>query len=275
MEPVAIAVLNQKGGVGKTSTCVSIAGALAYEGRRVLLIDNDPQASMSRGFFGPNAVANLPREATLAAIYDDTPSITPASLIVETGIAGLDIVPTSRRHFEPYNFNPPDRAPYDFRRLRQFVSEISEYEVILIDCPPNLYFCSWAALMAADYVIVPTPPEEYGAQGLSDTNEMIVEARHYNPTLRLLGYLITMYERDGATHRLYRAGFREAFGDLLFENVVPRSKHFPAAYHERKPLSHYRTLSGAGRAMFTLAHEVLGRIERIRSESHERDVAHG
>jgi chromosome partitioning protein len=205
-----------------------LAWALARQGHRVLLIDNDPQGSLSRGFFGTQAVERLSKESTLAALYDKAPSATPGTLIVRTEFKNIDLVPTSQE-YDPYNINPPHAAPYDFEALRRFIAATHGYEFVLIDSPPNLYFCSWSALLAADYAIVPVQTEDFGVQGLVDVIGVIEEAGRYNPGLRILGYLITMYDRRRATHRDYAADLRAAYPDAVFDQVIPDSALFTAS----------------------------------------------
>src|SRR4051812_41955811 len=144
-----ITMLNQKGGVGKTSTCHHLAGTLAQLGRRVLLVDNDPQASLTQGFWGPLATRQLPAEKTITAVYrGDMPF--PDALIRPTGIESVDLVPGSRYATE-FNVPMPHRSPaQDQACLRDFLAEIRDvYNMVLIDCPPNLHMASWAALTAS------------------------------------------------------------------------------------------------------------------------------
>jgi chromosome partitioning protein len=147
-----IVLLNQKGGVGKTSTCHHLAGTLAQAGKRVLLIDTDPQASLTQGFWGPQTTRGLDPETTIAAVLaGDEPF--PGQVIRPTGIEGIDLVPGSRR---ANSLNVPDphlADPESQGRLRDFLDrEVrAAYDLILVDCPPNLCMCSWASLTAADW----------------------------------------------------------------------------------------------------------------------------
>ncbi len=274
MPATTIAMLNKKGGVGKTSSCFHLAGALAKLKYRVLLIDNDPQGSLSRGFFGTEAVESLPKEATLAALYDDAIPAGPETLIVQTEFKNIDIVPTSQE-YDPYNVNPPHTAPYDFEALRHFVAGTDGYDFILIDSPPNLYFCSWTALLAADYAIVPVQTEDFGVQGLVDVNHVVKEAVTYNGDLKILGYLITMYDKRRATHRDYAGDLREAFPNAVFEQMVPDSATFTASLVHRKPVSFFRPKSAAALAMKALAEEIIARTSREAETPAERVTAHG
>jgi chromosome partitioning protein len=271
---VTIALLNKKGGVGKTSTCFHLAGSLARQGRRVLLIDNDPQGSLSRGFYGTATVEILPREQTLAALYDEPLAASPETLIARTRFANIDLVPTSHL-FDPYNVNPPHSSPYSFETLRHFIAATRGYDYVLIDSPPNLYFCSWSALLAADYIIVPVQTEDFGIQGLVDVQGVIDEARPYNPGMRILGYLITMFDRRRATHRDYAADLRAAFPDDVFEQVIPDSATFTASLVHRQPVSFYRPKSPAARALAALTEEIERRIAADTTALETLEIVHG
>lgn len=275
MKPAIIALLNKKGGVGKTSTCTHLAGALAQEGKRVLLVDNDPQGSLGRGFFGPEVVDVLPKEKTLAALFDPDRKVAPRSLIVPTGFSHLDIVPTNSQCYEAFNVNPPQEAKYDFRALRTFLHSLDRYAFVIIDCPPNFYFCSWAALLAADHVIIPTQPEDYGVQGLVDATHVIEGARQYNPDLNLLGYLIGRVQSQWATHRRYEYDLREVYGELVFEQCIPMSPYFLSSYEERKPIGHHRPYSPAAIAIRGVSSEMQARIREINANTKTKELVHG
>src|SRR5262249_41875921 len=156
MPAVPITLLNQKGGVGKTSTTYHLAGTLARDGRRVLALDVDPQASLTQGFFGPDFMRALPRDASIAALFGD--GLPPAAdqLIRPTDFAGVAIVPGSG-HLTRHNVPEPQACDLDQQRaLCDFVAEVRDrFDVILFDCPPNLHLCSWAALVASDHLVVP------------------------------------------------------------------------------------------------------------------------
>lgn len=157
-----IAFLNQKGGVGKTSTCYHLSGVYSLAGRRALLLDLDPQSSLTQGFFGPAASRALAPGQTVASLFSgDRPF--PEEVIRPTGVPGVDILPGSR-HATDFNVPRPWAAAADQQAcIRDFLAEIDgRYEVVVIDCPPNLHLCSWAALVAAGSVVVPLQPEDFG-----------------------------------------------------------------------------------------------------------------
>jgi chromosome partitioning protein len=265
-----ISLLNQKGGVGKTSTCHHLAGTLAKAGRRVLLIDNDPQASLSQGFWGPEETRRISRSESVAALYDDALAPIPEVLIRPTGFDGVAIVPGSR-HLTPFNMLPPERWPDSERGIREFLAEVrDDFDLTLIDCPPNLHLCSWAALVASDFLIVPLAPEDYGAQGIIDVQESValVQAGP-NPALRLLGYLITMHDKRLGIHTAYETLLRELYGPDVFACPFPLAKDFKEAVASRLPISHYKPKSAAAKAAKAVADELL---ERIARQDHDQDA---
>lgn len=131
-----ITLLNQKGGVGKTSTCHHLAGTLAQMGRRVLLLDNDPQSSLSQGLWGPTTTRALDPSETLASVYSG--DVFPEQVIRPSGITGIDLVAGSRA-VNDWNLPRPYEAPYEAQNcLREFLEPIRDgYDFVLIDCPPN------------------------------------------------------------------------------------------------------------------------------------------
>jgi chromosome partitioning protein len=258
-----LCMLNQKGGVGKTSTCHHLSGTLAAMGRRVLLVDLDPQASLTQGIWGPQATRGLDPSATVAAILaGDEPF--PDQLVRPAGLAGVDLVPGSRRA-NSYNVPDPHTLPLDEQlRLRDFLdAEVrARYDLVLLDCPPNLCLCSWAALSAADNLVVPLQAEDYGAQGIIDIQEsMALVQQRTNPALRLLGFLIMMYEARKTLHQMYDQRLRSMYGDAVFSTRVPRAAEFPEAIAHRKAVAQYKPRGAAAKAMRVLADEVLGRLD--------------
>jgi chromosome partitioning protein len=257
-----ITLLNQKGGVGKTSTTHHLSGALAAMGLRVLLLDNDPQSSLSQGFHGPDAIRNLDPSETMAALYaGDRPF--PSAVVRPTGIPGIDLVPGSRACTP---FNVPEPAWADDERqgcLRAFLADVrGDYDLVLIDCPPNLHLCSWAALVASDHMIVPLQPEDYGAQGIIDVRESVAMVRSaVNPALTTLGYLLTMVAGKEAIHRAFEAALRAAMGSDVFAATVPRLAAYKEAIASRLPIEQHKPKGPAAAAIRAVAAELLGRLE--------------
>lgn len=260
---VVVTVLNQKGGVGKTSTCHHLAGTLATAmGKRVLLVDGDPQSSLTQGLWGPTATRALHPSETLAAVYSG--DAFPEQVIRPSGIPGVDLIAGSRA-VDDWNVPRPHEAPYEAQTcLREFLSLVRDaYDLALVDCQPTLYLGSWAALVAADFLIVPLQAEDYGAQGIMDVQDAVaMVTAGPNPGLRLLGYLITMYAARKSIHQAYARRLREMYGDDVFAAVVPHAADYPEAIAHRKPVALYKPRGAAARAIKALADEVLTRLLR-------------
>jgi chromosome partitioning protein len=257
-----ICLLNQKGGVGKTSTCHHLSGTLARDGLRVLLIDNDPQASLTQGFWGPEATRRVARAESVAALYDPATAPIPEALVRPTGLDGVSIVPGSK-HLTPFNMIPPERWGESERGIREFLAECRDaFDVCLIDCPPNLHLCSRAALVAADFLVIPAQVEDYGAQGLEPVQEAMADVQvGPNPALRLAGYLVTMFDKRLGIHLAYESLLREMYGPEVFAAAFPLAKDFKEAVAARMPISHYKPKSAAAKSAKAVADELRTRVD--------------
>ena len=269
-EPLIIAMLNRKGGCGKTSTCHHLAGAFAKEGRRVLLVDMDPQASLTQGLFGPQVTESLNPRETVAGLFDDAFDPEPADLIRPTPFPGISIVAGSN-DLDEYNLPRPQDTGGLQLTLRQFLRESHDlFDVALIDCPPNLSLCSWSALLAANSVVVPVQAEDYGAQGIVYIQRAFDAALAYhNPRLRLAGYLVTMFNKTLGIHTAYNHQLRTLYGDQVFEAIVPLAKDFKEAVAARQPVSFYKPRSAAAKAIKAVADEVITRAAEASSRAAE------
>lgn len=248
--------LNRKGGVGKTSSVFHLAGAYALEGLKVLVCDLDPQASLSQGFFGPAFVESLPKEATIAALFDDALDPVPDDIIHRTPFDKLFIAPASNDLTDHNTPRPEDADSQE--ALRDFLSEVrSDFDLVLIDCPPNLQLCSWAALLASDFVVVPVIPEDFSSQGLIYVQQAIDAAMtNRNPRLRLLGYMLTMYNRQLGIHKAYEKLLREQYGDLVLDTAVPLATAFKESVTRRHPVGLDKPRSVAAEAVKALGEEL-------------------
>jgi chromosome partitioning protein len=248
--------LNRKGGVGKTSSVFHLAGAYALSGRKVLLCDLDPQASLSQGFFGPAYVESLPKAATVAALFDDALDPRPEEIFHRTPFENIWIVPSSN---ELTDYNTPRPEESDSQdALREFLTEAREaVDVVLVDCPPNLQLCSWAALLASDFVVVPVIPEDFSSQGLIYVQQAIDAAMtNRNSRLRLLGYILTMYNRQLGIHKAYEKLLREQYSDLVLVNAFPLATAFKEAVSRRHPIGIDKPKSAAAESVTAIAGEL-------------------
>lgn len=136
--------------------------------------------------------------------------------------------------------------------LREFIDQQDAFDVVLIDCPPNLYRCSWSAMLASDWIVVPVPPEDFGTQGLRAVHQAIREARLLNPTLQTLGHLVTRHDRRLVVHRAYEQRLRQLYGDMVLETVIPEASAFKVALTCRQPVEFSSPRSAAANLTRTL-----------------------
>jgi chromosome partitioning protein len=268
--PLIASFLNRKGGVGKTSSVFHLAGVYARSGRRVLVMDLDPQASLSQGFFGPSAVESLPPEATVSALFDDALDPEPDTIVYDTAFENLQIVPASN-DLTNHNTPRPEESGEQQYALKDFISEVKScFDIILIDCPPNLQLCSWAALLASDFVVVPVIPEDFSSQGLIYVQQAIDQAMtQKNPRLRLMGYVLTMHNRQLGIHKAYEKLLREQYRDLVLETTFPLATAFKEAVTRRRPITEDKPKCSAADAIQDLAVEILDRAPVYRGRPAE------
>ena len=258
--PVVV-MLNQKGGVSKTTLTANLGGVLAKQGRRVLLVDADPQSSLTQGVIGPEATSALPAESTIVAAYRGA-VVRPEQVVIQTAFAGLDLVPGSELAAE-FNNGRPHEQPWEQQAaLVELLGELAGgYDLILVDCPPNLGLCSWSALAAGDAVCIPVQPEDYGAQGLPAVMRSIGLARQVvNPRLSILGLVVTMYQPRRTLHQVYAETLRQQYGDSVFATAIPEAAEVPEATMLRKPVAYHKPRGVAAKAFAALADEMLARL---------------
>jgi chromosome partitioning protein len=260
MNATVVSLINRKGGVGKTSCTYHIAGTLAREGRRILLLDNDPQANLSAGFFGTEGLEDVEPGRSIAALYDPSTPPIPGAVIRPTPVENVWLVPGSA-HLDIYNQVRQDEWGVSLFGLRDFLAECrADFDVVMIDCAPTLLLASWAALVAADGVVVPIQCEDFGAQGLAPILSAVEAVKAGpNPSLRLLGFLISMFDKRLGIHLAYEAQLRGMYGADVFTTAVPLAKDYKEAVAARTPVSHYKPKSAAAKAVKAVAGELLER----------------
>lgn len=267
-----ITVINLKGGVGKTHASWLLAGVCEERKRRVLLVDADMQANLTGSF-----VEEDDRTPGIEALFDPAQDADAKSLVRDTVYKHIDIVPANIRLAR---FDLPDRYSWEKTELHlSLVEPIRSlwpaYDYILFDCPPRLSVVSFAALCASDYVIIPLEAADWGAQGIVQVTAAIEEVqRHYNPRLKLLGYLVSRFRRARAFQQSYLKQLRTHFGRLAFDTVVPDLARFEQSVTLRIPITLQVPRSeeaGIARALFR---EVETRIQTLGRQSAHRRQPH-
>ncbi|GAB3925107.1 chromosome partitioning protein [Microlunatus endophyticus] len=249
-----MAMCNQKGGVGKTTTTINLGAALVELGRKVLLVDFDPQGSLSVGL-GVN-----PHNLELS-IYNLLLSrdVTPDEVIAQTSVPGLDILP-SNIDLSAAELQLVSEVAREQTLLRVLSKVRDDYDIILIDCAPSLGLLTINALTAADQVIIPLECEFFALRGvalLTDTIEKVQE--RLNPDLEMLGILGTMYDPRTLHSREVLERVVQAFGDKVFHTVIRRTVKFPETTVAGEPITTYASDSPGAGAYRMLAREVLAR----------------
>ncbi|MBV7255777.1 ParA family protein [Pacificimonas sp. WHA3] len=251
-----LAVANQKGGVGKTTTTINVATGLAASGRRVLIVDLDPQGNSSTGL----GIGQTGRTCTSYDVLLGDASIGEAAQA--TRIDGLDIVPATV---------DLSGAEIELVAMESRVHKLDEalkaatdvgYDYVLIDCPPSLGLLTVNALVAADALIVPLQCEFYALEGLSQLLKTVERVRSgFNARLRILGVVLTMYDRRNRLSELVAEDARACLGDAVFTTNIPRNVRLSEAPSHGLPALIYDHRCAGSEAYIALSREILGRVE--------------
>ena len=264
---VIVAITNQKGGVGKTTTAVNLAAGIALSRKKVLLVDLDPQANSSSGM-------GIPIENRTRHIYHALLGQVPIrEIILKTEIENLHLLPSGQdlAGFEAEMMSEPERHRKLADRLLPLANE---YSYCLIDCPPSLGLLTVNALCAANEVLVALQAEYYAMEGLSQlVNTIELARKEINPELEMAGILITMTDRRNNLHKSVEEEIRSFFGNKVFETVIPRNVRLSEAPSFGKPIFLYDIKSKGAESYLDFTREFLRKLP-ARSSHHVSKVQH-
>lgn len=262
--PKIIAVANQKGGVGKTTTTINLGAALAEAGRNVLLVDLDPQGNASTGLGVAQEDRNITTydllvgDATLEEAIQPTsvPNLAIVPATTDLSSADIELISNEKRSFLLHD------------ALRQIDIDRYGFDYILIDCPPSLNVLTVNAMVAADSVVVPLQSEFFALEGLSQLMLTIREVRQTaNPSLRIEGVALTMYDSRNNLSQQVEMDARENLGELVFKTVIPRNVRLSEAPSFALSVLQYDSQSRGSQAYRALAQEIIGRETPVRKRA--------
>jgi chromosome partitioning protein len=251
-----VAMVNQKGGVGKTTSTISLGAALAEYGRKVLLVDFDPQGALSDAM-GVNANE---LDVTIYNLLVD-PDVHVSEVLVRTDVVDVDLIPANI-DLSAAEVQLVNEVGREHALSRALGPVLADYDIVLIDCQPSLGLLTVNALAASDYVIIPMQAEYFALRGvalLTNTIEKVVT--RVNPKVTVLGVLVTMYNKGTLHSREVLERVRSAFGDKVFETVIAKTIKFADSVVAHEPITEYAPDSPGAESYRQFAREVLARMD--------------
>ncbi|BDX32388.1 hypothetical protein TUM20985_29350 [Mycobacterium antarcticum] len=250
-----IAMCNQKGGVGKTTSTINLGASLAEYGRRVLLVDLDPQGALSAGL----GVPHYELDHTVHNLLIE-PRVSIDDVLIKTRVKGMDLVP-SNIDLSAAEIQLVNEVGREHSLSRSLHPVLDRYDYVLIDCQPSLGLLTVNGLACADSVIIPTECEYFSLRGLALLTDTVAKVKdRLNPKLDIGGILITRFDPRTVNSREVMARVLEQFGDLVFDTVITRTVRFPETSVAGEPITTWAPKSGGAVAYRALAREVIDRF---------------
>ncbi len=262
--PRLLAIANQKGGVGKTTTAVNLATALSAVGQRVLLVDLDPQGNATTGL---GVRRSSVQESTYDVLFHNVPV---CEVAVKTKVPGLHVLPSSM-HLSGAEIELVNAVSRE-TRLKSALRTMLPYDYVIIDCPPSLGLLTLNSLVAAHAIVVPLQCEFFALEGLSQlvrTVERVKKA--FNPALNIHGVVLTMFDKRNNLSEMVARDVREHFGDKVYETVIPRNVRLSEAPSYGLPAIVYDMRCPGAQAYIMLAKEIIAREKKIFREQAEQE----
>jgi chromosome partitioning protein len=270
MNGFILTACQRKGGVGRSTLLYCLAGSLAKRGLKTLLIDLDPQASITQVCFGAEITDTLPPGQSVVGLLDPDFYAPPDRIIRPTGLPLIDIMPGSNS-LGSFDLPDPEKTGAIQFALRDALADIrGQYDAVLCDTPPSLNSLSWLPAMAADAALTPSPATALAVQELTHTSRFLDRVSWAgNPQLAWLGVVLTLYQPRLAIQNSYAQLLRDSYGQLVLETPMPFNVAFQECVAHRKPLAQWKPKSAPAKAVDALTNEILDRISRLRGKAGE------
>ena len=236
-----LTLIAEKGGVGRTTLCANLAGGFSELGKRVLLVDMEGQASLTKMFLGPDETNALPLENNIAALFDERVIPDPNRIIQATAFENIAIAPSSPA-LASMNDPRPDQHQHLQQVLRDFLEEVkSQFDTVIIDTPPGIKtIIAYAAIVASDFTLIPVEVEAFGMQAIAETQGLILTAQQQvNPKLQQLGLVVSKKQRTALQNGNEKI-LRNSFQNFVFDTVIRTTPPYAEANQKRVPITSHK-----------------------------------
>lgn len=264
MPPITICLLARKGGTGKTTMALNLAGSFVNSGLRVLLLDLDGQGSLSRCLLGPAKVESTHPANTIAGLFDPRFDPSPDDILLSTRFERLSLVASSDA-LEAFNRPTPTESGEAQFVIRRFLDEVtSRFDMVIVDTGPNTQgLLAWAALAASDFVLTPVLADPFGSHAITHVQRLVEEVQvRVNRKLRIVGHLLNMIQKN-AVQQAYEQTLRQIHGGQILSTTVPLLAPYREAIAERAPITLLKPKVKASKLIAEVAEEIESRITAV------------